>query len=160
VNKIIQLRLSVAFLGERAQCAWWDTAFLNPLGVRYLSLVFPKTVGLASLGASFEAACQLHDDRIGRGRVAHLFRLPEDIELGLRKEVLKIRPEQILTTCSVDSAYRVIASIADGFPAMSAIGPVQIGAFQEIKLEAAIQGAAATYLSGFQSQTPVFPYFG
>ena len=46
-----------------------------------------KTTGtLAIVMATTEAACRIHDERIGRGRAAHLFHMPEEVEISLRTQ--------------------------------------------------------------------------
>src|SRR5262245_6572127 len=85
LDLFFKLRTAVAFLGERPQAKWWDSGFLNSVGFQYLTLIYPKTVASAALTAAAEAACRIHDERIGRGRIFHLFRLPPEIEDGLRR---------------------------------------------------------------------------
>lgn len=40
---VLKLRLLVGFLGEKKQCNWWDTTFLEATGQRFLETVFPRT---------------------------------------------------------------------------------------------------------------------
>lgn len=40
---ILQLRLLVGFLGERAQFGWWPTSFYEQSSRLFLEPVFPKT---------------------------------------------------------------------------------------------------------------------
>ena len=44
---LLQMRLLVGFLGERAQCAWWPTAFYEASSKLFLEPVFSKTSRLA-----------------------------------------------------------------------------------------------------------------
>ena len=78
-SSLLKLRAVVAFLGEKPQAGWWDSAFLNPVGFQYLGLIYPKMAAAAALTAASGAACRLHDERIGRGRVGHLFRLTAEL---------------------------------------------------------------------------------
>jgi hypothetical protein len=75
-SSLLKLRAAVAFLGEKPQAGWWDCAFLNPIGFQYLGLIYPKTAAAAVLTAASEAACRLHDERIGRGRVVQRTSVP------------------------------------------------------------------------------------
>ena len=78
----LYLRLLVGYLGERAQGAWWPTAFYEPSGRLFLEPVFGKTARLAQYHGVLEAARRLHDDHLSVGRY-HLFRLPEEVEQNL-----------------------------------------------------------------------------
>ena len=42
LSTFLQLRLSVGFLGERTQFAWWPTAFYEPSSHLFLGPVFSK----------------------------------------------------------------------------------------------------------------------
>jgi len=42
LSTLLQLRLIVGFLGERAQCAWWPTAFYEASSRQFLEPVFPR----------------------------------------------------------------------------------------------------------------------
>src|SRR5260370_41584991 len=80
VRQMIRLRLLVGFLGERRQANWSDCSFLDPTGRRFLETTFPRTALNAALHSTSEAARIVHDSRIGRVGVFHLFRLPIDKE--------------------------------------------------------------------------------
>jgi hypothetical protein len=56
VSPLLQLRATVAFLGEKPQAGWWDTSFLHPLVLQYLGLIYPKTTHAAALTAASKAA--------------------------------------------------------------------------------------------------------
>ena len=53
---LLQMRLLVGFLGERAQCAWWPTAFYEASSKLFLEPVFSKTSRLAQYHGVLEAA--------------------------------------------------------------------------------------------------------
>ncbi len=80
ILKLVKIRTLVAFLGEKDQYNWWDTSFLGETGLKYLKLNFPRSIFLAGVTSVTEAAKKLHDERIGKGMVYHLFRLPFNIE--------------------------------------------------------------------------------
>jgi hypothetical protein len=74
---------AVGFLGERAQFAWWPTAFYEPSSRNlFLEPVFSKTSRLAQYHGVLEAARRLHDEHLSVGSY-HLFRLPEEVEQDL-----------------------------------------------------------------------------
>ncbi len=159
VSSICGLRIVVGHLGEKPQAGWWDTAFLNPTGFRYLGLVFPKTTALASVTAASEAACREHDERIGKGRVAHLFRLSAEGEMKLRAELGTLNVGDIGTLCFQDGASRFLEDLAAGAKATAVAGPVQIGSLKDLESPKALARLAAVYAAGFNSGTRVFPYF-
>ena len=76
IQRLIQLRALIGFLGERNQFNWWDTQFLGKTSFGYLELNFPRTTFSSALHSVTAAAKKVHDDRIGKGFVYHLFRLP------------------------------------------------------------------------------------
>src|SRR6266498_2626769 len=74
------MRAVVGFLGEREQYAWWQSSFFSAQNRAFLAPVFGRTQLLAQAMGVTRAASLVHDERIGVGRVFHLFRLPEDVE--------------------------------------------------------------------------------
>jgi hypothetical protein len=83
---LIRLRLAVGSLGEQVKPAWWQSSFLGPNAAPFLDPIFgPKRLGAQYRGVT-EAARLVHDDRIGIGRVVHLFRLSELMEQLLTAE--------------------------------------------------------------------------
>ncbi len=157
---ILALRTAVAYLGERPQCAWWDTAFLNQTGFQYLGLIVPKTAVAAALTAAWEGACRAHDERIGRGRVVHLFRLPPELEMAISAESRGTSVEEMSSRCSVDRAFAVLDEIAMGVKGVIHPGPVQIGKSSDVLTGSFTALVAATFAAGFRASTPVFPYLG
>ncbi len=153
------LRIAVAHLGEKSLAGWWETAFLDAVGFRYLELVYPKTVASASVVSASEAACRAHDERIGKGRVAHLFRLPPEGEAKLRGELSKLGIPDLQKICTKDAALELLDVTAAGAKPVAGTGPIQIGILKELNSPAALTRLAATYAAGFRSDTRVFPYF-
>jgi hypothetical protein len=159
VESVWRLRLAVMFLGERPQHQWWDTAFLNSLGCRYLSLVFPKNPVLSACTAAGEAACHVHEERIGKGSARHLFRLAPEMDLRVRALAQSLKLEELLSICSTEAALNLLDSMAAGASTNAVSGPVRRGSLKDLTDPASLAGLAAAYASGFRSGTPVFPYF-
>lgn len=67
ITTLLELRLLVGFLGERAQYAWWPTAFYEPSSRLFLEPVFAKTARLAQYHGVLEAARRLHDEHLNVG---------------------------------------------------------------------------------------------
>ena len=75
IHKIAGLRLAVGFLGEQEQAAWWPSVFLGRHAHAFLNPIFGSKTRIAQYHGITEAACRVHDESIGVGRVFHLFRL-------------------------------------------------------------------------------------
>ncbi|HEB09725.1 MAG TPA: BrxE family protein [Spirochaetales bacterium] len=159
IEKITQIRVLVAFLGEKEQYNWWDTSFLGKIGLEYLKLNFPRTAFLAGVTSVSEAARRLHDERIGKGIVYHLFRLPFNIEE---------RIHEILRDMKDEKANQLIADKEDSLELLkvfidSAVdapeGPVQIGTTPKIISEFSVRELAKHYANAFQEDKRTFPYF-
>ena len=157
-GQIRQLRLAVGFLGERSQHRWWDTTFLNATGLRFLELVYPRSSSSAALTSASEAACRVHDERIGRGRVAHLFRLPSDAEARLRRHLPSLSVDEVLRLCSGNASLDLLTSVAGTAKTPNRVGPIQIGSLAEAGEGGTLVALASAYLTGFRANIPVFPY--
>ncbi|WP_419661913.1 hypothetical protein Dvar_23510 [Desulfosarcina variabilis str. Montpellier] len=153
------LRLLVGYLGEKKQHNWWDTNFLSKTGLQFLEINFPRTAFAAGCNSVTEAARRVHDERIGKGGVFHLFRFPNDMEEDLHRLMF-----------SEDNSDRM-ALIESGETALDALksmvtnsvgapeGPVQVGDSKNMLQDTAIQELAVHYYEAFQNQKMCFPYF-
>ena len=56
LRELLQMRLLVGFLGEKAQFGWWPTSFFGEYSLRSLEFVAPKTSRLAQYHGVVEAA--------------------------------------------------------------------------------------------------------
>jgi len=159
VRDTADLRIAVAFLGEKSQYAWWGTSFLNEMGWRYLERLFPRTSTLASVESAVEGAKIAHDERIGKGKVAHLFRFAPETEQRLHAILRDTPPDHIRAICaSKQSGLDILTGFA-GKAAKVAPGPIQIGPLDAVFRRESITKMAAAYLVAFQTGQPVFPYF-
>jgi hypothetical protein len=84
IEQYAVLRILVGFLGEKDQFNWWDCSFLNATGRKFVAIDYPRSSLAAAANAATEAARRVHDARIGKGGVFHLFRLPHAMEQKLR----------------------------------------------------------------------------
>lgn len=153
------LRFLVGFLGEKGQGGWWDTGFLSSTGLRYSQVNFPRSA-LAAAGTSVtEAAKRLHDSRIGKGGVFHLFRLPPAIEEAVHREMMQMDVEavkaQIANRDSALHGLRELASETINAPE----GPVQVGSVKTILRAGSVEEIAKHYLDAFLNAKMTFPYF-
>lgn len=157
-HSIVQLRLLVGFLGERAQRGWWPTSYFDKSGRAFLEPVFARTAALAQYHGVVEAARRVHDEHLSLG-CFHLFRLREEQEQDLHARLC----EGILLPCYSDIVQSEEASIAaldrlaGGASAVPA-GPLLVGRIDELEHATQVKSIAKAYLSGFNQHTPVYPY--
>lgn len=159
LTEITRLRFLVGYLGEKRFNKWWDCAFLDTVGVRFLSDVFPRTFLVAGLRSTTEAARLVHDSQIGRVGIFHLFRLPADIE-----DQLDVRLNLVVNSWENRSTYETVNLLSElcqlsGSRISAPPGPVQIGVPGKILTLTAVSELAAHYESAFSSGTRCFPYF-
>ncbi len=159
-EKYIHLRTLVGYLGEKSQCNWWDTNFLSPVGLQFLAINFPRSSFVAGITSVSEAARRLHDNRIGKGGVYHLFRLPLAIEESLHSQLMEWDNAEFISHIKdKDEALVQLQNLVDSTVEASE-GPVQIGTEQQIQRKSIIAELAKHYLDGFANGKQVLPYFG
>lgn len=159
-TQLTLLRSAVAFLGERDNAGWWTSAFFSKEAAPFLGPVFARTQVLAQCEGGTRAAAFVHDERIGIGRVYHLFRLPEDVEQRIHRALHEgaIEEEVRRLTASQEAASSYLRKLADVAPEADA-GPVRIGRIEDVRREKAWAAVAAQYLWGFELGQECFPYF-
>lgn len=155
---LLQMRMLVGFLGERAQCAWWPTAFYEASSRLFLEPVFSKTTRLAQYQAVLEAARRLHDEHLSLGSY-HLFRLPEEIEQDLHAAMQSSLGEALASQApqskeaALDALKRLAAT--GGAPG---VGPMAVGGIKDLDSIDTLKAIAAAYLSAFTQNTKTYPY--
>lgn len=157
-KKLAHIRAVVGFLGEKSQYGWWDTNFLSDSGQEFLKVIFPRSAVSAGCNAAAEAAKRLHDERIGRGGVYHLFRLPLSIEEAIHQQILT-EPDDVCflinsEITALDFLKRLSSSLKD-----ASVGPIQVGSEKQILTSKSIEKISSHYFYAFQSSTMCFPYF-
>lgn len=159
LQTIARLRMIVGFLGEQAQHNWWSSEFFSSTAPAFLNPVFGKTTLLAQYHGVKEAARRVHDERIGIGRVFHLFRLPESIEQALFAMVqdASIAESLGIEVQSREAAEGALSQIAGGSGSLRE-GPVQIGSIEDIDDSGWVSGAASCYLTAFNAGSQSYPY--
>lgn len=155
---LMQMRLLVGFLGERAQFAWWPTAFYEPSSRLFLEPVFSKSSRLAQYHGVLEAARRLHDEHLSVGSY-HLFRLPEEVEQDLHSLVQSSIGEELASQSSeskevaLDSLKRLA-----GMGAPASVGPTAVGNIKDLDSADALKAVAGAYLSAFSQNAKTYPY--
>jgi hypothetical protein len=155
----VRLRTLVAYLGEKQQLGWWDTSYLNPTGRKYLEINFPRSALAAGVAAAGSAAKRLHDARIGRSRVYHLFRLPFQVEQRVHGRFMRADAQLLWDTLQgADKALRELRGLAEA-TLEAPEGPVQVGTERHILSERGVSELAKHYLSAFTRRRVCLPYF-
>ena len=158
-NTLLQLRFVIGYLGEKSQHGWWQCDFFNPSAESFLNPLFPRTRLLAQVEGCGSAARLLHDERIGVGKVFHLFRLPEEYEQNFHEQ---------LVVPNVDAGYKGIATSEKKALAflekqsdrqtINSTGPLLVGNISNLSTEGVVQKMAGAYLYGFKNGEVVLPY--
>lgn len=158
LTTLLQMRLLVGFLGERAQCAWWPTAFYEVSSRLFLEPVFSKTSRLAQYHGVLEAARRLHDEHLSVGSY-HLFRLPEEVEQDLHAIVQSSEGEDLASQVppSKEAALDALKRLA-ATSSTSSVGPTAVGSIKDIDSTDTLKAIAAAYLSAFTQDAKTYPY--
>jgi hypothetical protein len=159
-HQIVGLRLAVGLLGEKEQSPWWPSTFLGQHAPAFLGPVFGSKRRMAQYHGVTEAACRAHDEKIGVGRVFHLYRLPEAIEQRISDAFREGTLPEDVTRCfeSTEAAESMLAGLAKGLAAVKP-GPVRLGGADMINSPDGVALLAATYRAAFQTRIKCYPYF-
>lgn len=160
IEQYAALRILVGFLGERDQFNWWDSSFLNATGRKFVSIDFPRSFLAAATTAATEAARRVHDSRIGKGRVFHVFRLPHVMEQKIHRCLLRQDAAQTEGWLASKEAALGQLELMASKPSSTAAGPVQVGTSAALAAPATPALLAGLYLDAFRSNTRRMPYFG
>jgi hypothetical protein len=154
------MRAAIGFLGEREQYAWWQSSFFSAQNRAFLAPVFGRTQLLAQTTGVTRAASLVHDERIGVGRVFHLFRLPEDIEQGIHQALQQPAVAQRVVTMVADKAValRYLLDVARATSA-AGVGPTRIGDTSNLRDARTWRTVAAQYAHAFTAGDAVFPFY-
>jgi hypothetical protein len=160
IHQIVGLRLAVGLLGEQEQSAWWPSSFLGRHAQTFLNPIFGNKTRMAQYNGVTEAACRVHDERIGVGRVFHLYRLPETIEQWISNAFQEGSLPEEVTRCfdSREAGESILAGLAK-VPAVVKPGPVRLGGADMINSRDGVAHLAATYRAAFQTSIRCYPYF-
>ena len=160
LQTLAMMRATIGYLGEREQYSWWQSSFFAPTSRAFLAPVFGRTQALAQYAGVSRAAALVHDERIGVGRVFHLFRLPEDLEQALHRVVQAHGVGQRITACVAhqDDALAYLRTEARSAASVG-VGPVEVGSAQDLRGWRPWRAVAAQYLGAFETGAAAFPFF-
>lgn len=157
----LKLRIIVGVLGERYHHRWWTTSFSDETSEMFLIPVFTKTHLLAQYHGIKEAACRIHDEYIGTGRVYHLFRFPEELEYELQNFSLtqfNLLAELFNSVKEPEFSLAELRRLA-GEKKISASGPISLGKTNALSKSNAVENLAQYYLGAFSENNKAYPYF-
>jgi hypothetical protein len=158
LSTLLQMRLLVGFLGERAQCAWWPTAFYETSSRLFVEPVFSKTSRLAQYHGVLEAARRLHDEHLNVGSY-HLFRLPEEVEQDLHAAMQTSVGEELARQAPQNKEAALDALKRLAVPSRTpSVGPTAVGGIKDLDSPDTLKAIAAAYLSAFAQNAKTYPY--
>jgi len=156
-EEIVRLRMSVALLGESDTAPWWSSSFASSASEAFMLPIFGLRTPHARYQGLVEAARLVHDDRIGVGRVYHLFRLP-DHEERRAFEIAQTNMAVFGDVASPSAALALLADLASG-KVQSKEGPTLITSKAAIGSQDWIGEVASLYRLAFAKSVQCFPYF-
>jgi hypothetical protein len=157
LTTVAKMRVAVSYLGEKEQQAWWGSSFYSRGSSAFLSPLFPRSELLAQCRGASSAALRVHDERIGVGKVFHLFRLPEEMERGIHENLcqasLVAEARQMIEDEKTAFAYLSSFGVTKTMP-----GPVREGTLAELGKPSLWSSMASHYAFAIRNQMQVFPY--
>lgn len=159
-EKFLEIRLLVAYLGEKDHFGWWDSQFLaRSTGIFFLQQSFPRTPYLAAYTSIIQSAGAIHDRAIAKPGRLHLFRLPAQAEEQLNRNITNEYLKQFYLNLAgkenaLDQLKTHFSQHID-----SPQGAVQIGKLAGILTDQGLAEIAAHYFDAFSKEKQVFPYF-
>ena len=155
-NEVLtELRALVGYLGEKH--GWWDSQFFARSARTFLEPIFPRSLLLSQYHGVTAAAARAHDERIGVGRIVHLFRMPE---LHEQAAVAFLRDatgsDQVLAHLgSQEQAMARLEALASAVEPNE--GPVLIGGWDE-DLALSLGKMAGHYVAAMREGRQAYPY--
>jgi hypothetical protein len=158
ISKILIYRTLIGFLGEISQYNWWDTSFFNKTSFSFLEINFPRTALSASIKSVSEAAKRVHDARIGKGRIIHLFRLPISIEQKITTALRNVNgddlPKYIIDINTASAKLDEISLIESN----NQEGPSFVPEATTFLSEQGLKEIVGRYHLAFKNNCKTFPY--
>lgn len=151
--------MAVGLLGQVGFFGWWSSSLISPNGFAISAYNFPRGASYAALHATTAAAKRLHDERIGKRRCVHLFRLTLADEVSIQRAIHPGRRESLdLVLQRREDALKVLESESREVISVDA-GPVQIGRIEDAFTEVGITELAKHYFAAFRQEIQCLPYF-
>ena len=158
-DRFATLRIAVGILGQAEGTGWWTSSFVSPNGLAVAQYNFPRAGSYAAVNATTAAAKRLHDERIGKRRCVHLFRLPLGDEMLIQRAI-QSNGSELLNSMPArhEDAMKVLEAQGGEVISVDA-GPVQIGTAADAFTETGLVELAKHYLAAFRQDIQCLPYF-
>lgn len=152
---LAELRALVGYLGE--EHGWWDSRFFSRSARTFLEPIFPRSLPLSQYQGVTVAAARAHDERIGVGRIVHLFRMSEVHEqaaAAVLRDATGV--DQVLGHLdNREQAMERLSALAS--PVESTEGPVLVGGWDE-DLALSLGKMAGHYVAAIHGSRRTYPY--
>jgi hypothetical protein len=158
IEAILTMRFAVGLLGEKEQAGWWPSSFMSLSSSAFLLPVFGANIFQARYQGIVEASKRVHDERIGVGRVFHLFRLPEATEQRLFDNLSSSEGKAAARVLSPGIAREALSRLAVPSPEAKQ-GPLSIGSPEDLDKADWLGTASSLYAAAFAAGLRCFPYF-
>ena len=120
---------------------------------------FPRAAGYSAVNATTAAAKRLHDERIGKRRCVHLFRLPLGDEMLIQRAIQNNGCELLDSMPTRREEAMKVLEAESGEVISVDPGPVQIGTTTNAFSETGLIELAKHYLAAFRQDIQCLPYF-
>jgi len=152
---LTELRVLVGYLGE--EYGWWNSQFFSRSARTFLDPIFPRSVPLSQYQGVTVAAARAHDERIGVGRIVHLFRMPELHEQAAAAVMRDpTGADKVFAHLgSQEKALERLSALAS--PVESTEGPVMVGEWDK-NLALSLGKMAGFYLTAMHENRQAYPY--
>lgn len=158
LTNLTTIRCAVGMLGESGNHAWWDSSFFSQSSSAFIAPLFPRSGLLAQHQGVKAAASLVHDDKIGVGKVFHLFRMPEDVERAIYELLQESAAVELIQQHLVD-ADAAMAFLGEPESAKVEPGPWRVADTDALRSDEKWQDVATRYAQAFEAGSEIFPYF-
>jgi hypothetical protein len=136
---------------------------MSSTGLSFLERIYPRTALRAAVNAAGRAATDVHDKAVGRYKVFHLFRLPENLESDIHRLASDADTAFEMDLRSAfgqqEKLMVLLAQPANNSTTESTAGAQRLGTDEDLKSPLWVKNAAAVYLHAFAQHHQAFPYF-
>ena len=158
-QKFASVRVAVEFLGQTGFAGWWSSSFLSHNGLAVAQYNFPRAANYAAVNATTAAAKRMHDERIGKRRCVHLFRLSLGDEVLIQRAIQHNGCELLNSMPKRREEAMKLLEAEGGEVITVEPGPVQIGTSVDAFTETGLSELAKHYFAAFRQDVQCLPYF-
>ncbi len=162
-EQIARLRILVLTLGEASHAGWWRSQFLSPIGLSFLTRLYPRSYFAAAVRSATRAAKAVHDSSIGVGDAFHLFRLPQHMEQAvdefLQEHEAQLSAEFVPLLTDREKLLDRLQALGDAKTTPKAVGPLRLGTQRDLSTPTWFGATASSYWTAIRDGVRVFPYY-